>query len=394
MMKCSRCGTEFDGKYCPECGEKAENSIYSFDFNDDEKNRKLFSKSRKISKQKIKGGKPFYKKWRFIILVVILFFAGRNMLNNRKERIKWDEIVLSYQLPEPPVSKGRIHSNSGKRLDLDDLSVSLKEYSKYVEDCKNMGYTIEAELGDSSYKAFNKEGFKLVLYFRDYSKHNTMSISLDAPMEMKDIQWPISKAGKMLPAPKSNQGNFSYEYEDHFSVYVGNTSFDEYEKYIQSCKERGFTVDYEKGDKYYCADNESGWHISIEYEGFNIMSVNIKAPEEKEETDTKEEKIDTKENNTSKKEEVDDGTINSDFKAAMDSYEAFFDEYIAFMKKYSESDGTDLDLAADYISYLDKYSKFVEDFEKWDDEELNDAEMIYYLEVQTRVSKKLLEAGI
>ena len=40
-----------------------------------------------------------------------------------------------------------------------------------------------------------------------------------------------------------------------------------------------------------------------------------------------------------------------------------------------------------------KYSKFVEDFEKWDDEDMNAAESAYYLEVQTRVNKKLLEVA-
>ena len=36
-------------------------------------------------------------------------------------------------------------------------------------------------------------------------------------------------------------------------------------------------------------------------------------------------------------------------------------------------------------------SDFVEDFEKWENEDLNAAELAYYIEVQSRVSQKLLE---
>ena len=42
---------------------------------------------------------------------------------------------------------------------------------------------------------------------------------------------------------------------------------------------------------------------------------------------------------------------------------------------------------------MSKYADFVEGFEQWDDEEMNEAETAYYIEVQARVSKKLLDAA-
>ena len=86
----------------------------------------------------------------------------------------------------------------------------------------------------------------------------------------------------------------------------------------------------------------------------------------------------------------DDGAVDPDFKAAMDSYETFMDEYIAFMKKYKDNPD-DMGLLADYADYMGKYTKFASDFEKWGNESMNAAETAYYVEVQTRVSKKLLE---
>ncbi len=95
-----------------------------------------------------------------------------------------------------------------------------------------------------------------------------------------------------------------------------------------------------------------------------------------------------------KPEEVqeDDGAIDSDFKAAMDSYEAFMDEYIAFMKKYKENPG-DAALLLDYTNYMSKYAQLVDDFSKWENADMNAAEVAYYAEVSARVSKKLLEVS-
>ena len=91
-------------------------------------------------------------------------------------------------------------------------------------------------------------------------------------------------------------------------------------------------------------------------------------------------------------EELVDG-MRPDFKNAMDSYETFMGEYCDFMAKYNESDGSDLSLLSDYASFLSQYAEMAESFEAWDSENLTDAEAAYYLEVQTRVSQKLLEVA-
>ena len=98
------------------------------------------------------------------------------------------------------------------------------------------------------------------------------------------------------------------------------------------------------------------------------------------------------ENNSSESEEADTNTIGTEFKAAMDSYEKFMNDYVAFLKKY-EANPNDLSLLSDYAKYMSDYAEVVEDFEKWEDEELNDAELTYYVEVQSRVTKKLLEVS-
>ena len=84
--------------------------------------------------------------------------------------------------------------------------------------------------------------------------------------------------------------------------------------------------------------------------------------------------------------------MRKDFKEAMDSYEAFMNEYVAFMKKYN-ANPNDPTLMVDYARYMSKYADACEKFNKWESADMNDAETAYYIDVQARVSKKLLEAA-
>lgn len=80
--------------------------------------------------------------------------------------------------------------------------------------------------------------------------------------------------------------------------------------------------------------------------------------------------------------------MRPEFKEAMDAYEAFYDEYVDFMKKYS-ANPTDFSLLMQYAGMLTKVAEMDEAFNKWDQEDLNNAELKYYLEVNNRVMQKL-----
>lgn len=82
--------------------------------------------------------------------------------------------------------------------------------------------------------------------------------------------------------------------------------------------------------------------------------------------------------------------ISQEFKDAMDSYEAYMDEYVEFMKKYN-ANPTDPTLISQYSTMLQKYSEQVSAFDKWNSADMTTEETSYYIEVQARVSQKLLE---
>lgn len=335
-----------------------------------------------------KNKKPFYKKVWFIILAIIVAIGVIASISSGGEKIVWNDVIMREMLPDPPANKGNIYTNSADELWVDINDISSKQFNDYIEACKQKGYTVDAESNSSSYEAHNAEGYSLDL--SHYGDKAGMSIQLKAPLQLGTINWPNSTAGNKLPAPKSTTGKFSFEHDDSFFVYVGDTTKDDYNEYVNACTEKGFNVDYNKGDTYHQADDVEGWHVSLKYEGNSIMSIRIDAPAE--ETSQVEEM--TKQEETTKLEETttssDSSGLSPDFKAAMDSYEAFMDEYVAFMKKYSENP-SDIGLLADYSKFMSEYAEYVEDFDKWEDADLNTEETQYYIEVQSRVTQKLLE---
>lgn len=82
--------------------------------------------------------------------------------------------------------------------------------------------------------------------------------------------------------------------------------------------------------------------------------------------------------------------VSPDFKATMDSYEAFFNEYVEFMKEYME-DPTNTKLLSRYSNMLSQYSKTMSAMNAIDKDSLSPADAAYYLEVSSRITKKLSE---
>lgn len=406
-MKCSHCGAEYEGNFCPECGARAESQspatpppIQQPTANRQNPVPPVGGNVAAYQKPK-KPKKPIYKKWWFYVIAAVAVIAIISAISGGKgkgEKIEWSKIELRDQLPEPPSNRGTLFENSDEEFWVSLDGVSDDQYNDYLDACVDKGFTVDADKSSYSYKAYNADGYSL-----DMSHiGDGLSITLKAPMKFGSITWPSSTVGNMLPAPKSTTGKFSYEHDDSFFVYVSETSKADYDQYVADCSANGFNIDYDKGDTYYRADNADGYHISLKYEGNNIMAVEIKASKNSDagtsEPATTEPSTETtvpSESNATETKPNDTDLVDGmrkDFKDAMDSYEAFMDEYVAFMKKYSDNP-SDVGLLADYTKYMSKYADMVEKFDKWESEDLNDAELAYYIDVQARVSKKLLDVA-
>lgn len=222
------------------------------------------------------------------------------------------------------------------------------------------------------------------------------------------ISWPDSDIAKLLPTPKSTIGKIEWEAFYGFVIYVADTPKSDYDTYVDLCKENGFDVNYQSGEDYYYADNSEGYHLSLNYEGNDVMFVRIDEPdenttiEESDETVTESSEVSQTESpeSSTESEATDaspdssksDDSIRPEFKEAMDSYEAFFDEYCEFMKKYKDSNNA-ASMLGDYTDYMTKYTDTMAKMSELGDDELSNEEMTYYAEVTARITKKLAEVA-
>ena len=415
-MRCKHCGFEFEGKFCPECGTKAEAETTTASQSmqqqpDASQQVPPVLNAKPVGNREKKPKKPIYKRmWFSCIVMLLVLGVVASVTANKKEKTDWSAVILKEAIPQFPSNHGNILINSEEELCVSLEKVTDEQYNKYLNQCMEQGFIVDTKKSTYSYDAFDSEGYSLNLTHID----DNLTITVKAPIKLGTITWPIGTAGDLLPEPSSTTGKFNYEHDTNFSVYVGDTSKEEYDEYVADCSDYGFDVDYDKGENYYRAYNEEGYYLSLSYEGNNIMLVRIDEPEkgtgavadtENAEKETEKPEMGKPEETAaaSKAEEqkpvVDSGNatvgedgLRQDFKEAMDSYEAFMNEYCDFMEKYSKNP-TDAGLMADYMSYMQKYDDFTKKFDQWGGEDLNDAELAYYMEVQTRVYDRLAEAA-
>ena len=103
--------------------------------------------------------------------------------------------------------------------------------------------------------------------------------------------------------------------------------------------------------------------------------------------------IQTEETDEDSDDNEDSDGVDPELKKFLDSYEAFMDEYIEFMVKYNESPD-DITLITEYATLQLKYAEFAEATEKYDVDEMSEADSEYYLEVINRVSQKMIDASV
>ena len=65
-------------------------------------------------------------------------------------------------------------------------------------------------------------------------------------------------------------------------------------------------------------------------------------------------------------------------------------DYCDFMETYDQSDTSAM---MEYLSLLQKYADFAEAADAYDQDEMSDADLKYYLEMTTRIEKRLLEVS-
>ncbi len=320
-----------------------------------------------------------------LTMLLTLCACGKDAEKEQKwEEFDWDVLELSDYLPKPEKCYGELSVDRTDCLSFNLAEVDKAAFKAYREACIEAGYTIDAENTGDVYDAFNTDGYNVRMIYQDWRDEPEISVTLEAPEKMAQFEWPTSGLGSLVPPTTSTLGRVCWDNEKSYIVHVGEMSIEQFNSYVKSCEDAGFVLERSRGEESYSALNEDGYKVHLMYLGWNCIEVSVKAPEGGQKTDEPE-------NTTADvSEELVDG-MRPEFKEAMDAYEAFYDEYCEFLKAY-EKNPTDYKLLLEYSQMMQKSVEMNEKFAEWDESEMNDAEMKYYLEVTARVNKKL--AGV
>lgn len=186
----------------------------------------------------------------------------------------WNSVVLKDLLPTPVSGNMDLLANDQSGLNAWVYDITESDFASYVEACENAGYTIDsAKTENIAFKAYNKDGYSLSLAYDVTATQ--LAINLQEPIEMSEYQWP--DMASVLPAPTSKLGHFDRQDEYSFLLYVGNTPLAEYQSYVDSCANSGFTLSKSEGETSFAAKDIEGNHVSLSYKGFSIMVIEFKA---------------------------------------------------------------------------------------------------------------------
>lgn len=94
-------------------------------------------------------------------------------------------------------------------------------------------------------------------------------------MEFEQLKWPTHENAKQIPVPESSLADVRNNNDRKFDFYLANTTFEDYKKYVEECKGKGFIIDSIEQEYRYYAFNEEKYELTVEYQDGDIMYVSV-----------------------------------------------------------------------------------------------------------------------
>lgn len=95
---------------------------------------------------------------------------------------KWPKSTIANLIPQYESKVGKISTDSSSRFQIYIGDVSMEDFNSYIDKCAESGFDVDYERHEKSYRAKNKDGYDLYIYYEDY---RTMQISISEPDEEK-----------------------------------------------------------------------------------------------------------------------------------------------------------------------------------------------------------------
>lgn len=189
----------------------------------------------------------------------------------------WPTDGLASMLPTPDSNSGEVKTSNDSNFKAEVLDSDQSAFDVYVDECKEAGFTVDAEKNSANFQAWNSDGYELnVNLWKDDNKYY---VTLESPIELSEITWPTVGPAAVVPAPESTLGKTDVNTDERYCVWIGNTSIKDYSAYVDTLISSGFNVDYSRQDKWFKAENSEGYDVHAEYLGYDIMYVLVDMPE-------------------------------------------------------------------------------------------------------------------
>lgn len=187
--------------------------------------------------------------------------------------LEWDKHSISSVLPAPKSTTGAYAYENEDEVKVVVANTSKEDYDEYLNSCIDCGFDVDSEKKETTYESYDKDGNRVFMSYEAGNKE--MTITLYFPMEFKTTNWPTVGVGTLAPLPESLSLHVASDYGWVYSVYVENTTREEYEAYVQKCIDAGFKKDVSNYGDSVWADYSDDININVAYKGFDIMYVSV-----------------------------------------------------------------------------------------------------------------------
>ena len=187
----------------------------------------------------------------------------------------WPDNAISKTIPVFNGESGIINQDTEDVLEITMCGVTQKDCATYIEECKQAGFTIDANVHRSfndGYNAYNADGYELAVHMGEM---NTIKIEVNAPRKRNDITWPTTGPATLIPKPEITGGTIGNNYDWVYSVYLADYAIDDFNAYVDKCIAKGFNDDFSRSDTYFSADKGKSKHLTVEYIGYNTIYIHI-----------------------------------------------------------------------------------------------------------------------
>lgn len=218
------------------------------------------------------------------IVVAVLVFVwfgvlmaeenGGGVIGGSGEEVVWPAQGMGSELPVLPGTLKRAYSGKDS-FNATSKNVNAKDFQAYVDACKEAGYKIDAEAGNTEYLAYDENDNKLKIDYWAYS--NEINLQLSEGIKLESFQWYDQGVAAQVPKPTAEKSYTEQYSKDHYEVYVGDVTREEFVQYAEECIRAGFDGRVHK-DEFYgtkVLGEKDNLHISIELQRGRIMYIRI-----------------------------------------------------------------------------------------------------------------------